>query len=113
MKNFTLSEFNCKETGENKMNPKFLEMIDKLRERCGFPFVVESGFRSAKHSIEVKKKSPGTHSKGIAADIRVVGGYQRYKIVSEAINMGFSGIGVDENFIHVDIREDTPVVWSY
>jgi hypothetical protein len=27
--------------------------------------------------------------------------------------MGFTGVGVDKNFIHVDIRTTTPVLWVY
>ena len=74
MKYFKLSEFNCKETGENNMQPDFLKKIDKLREACGFPFIINSGYRSPRHSIEAKKPKPGTHAQGIAADIRVQGG---------------------------------------
>jgi uncharacterized protein YcbK (DUF882 family) len=113
MRFFKIEEFDCKETGENRMDPRFLDMIDKLRFRCGFPFVVTSGFRSAEHSIEVKKPIPGTHTRGIAADIRVADGVQRGKIIQNAIEMGFKGIGVAKTYIHVDIREGDLVVWTY
>jgi hypothetical protein len=46
LKYFTLDEFNCKETGENKMSHNFLIMLDRLREECDFPFVITS-YRSS------------------------------------------------------------------
>ena len=88
-----------------------------MRDVCGFPFIITSGFRSKDHPIERSKENLGTHAQGIAADIKVSNGTQRYKIVEEAIKMGFSGIGVASNFIHVDIRDldtnESPVMWTY
>lgn len=114
MRYFDISEFDCKETGENEMDEKFLNMIDWLRHVCGFPFVITSGYRSVKHSAEVNKPNGGgTHTKGIAADIAVSNGAQRMKLVQTAIDMGFNGIGVANGFVHVDIRLSTPVMWTY
>ena len=113
MRYFQLKDFNCQETGENKMCPKFLERLDELRHRCGFPFIITSGYRSPQHSIERRKSKPGTHAQGIAADIKVSGGNQRYTIQKHAYQMGFNGIGVHKTFIHVDDRNSTPVSWPY
>jgi len=113
-KHFDISEFRCRETGENEMKEEFIHMLDELRERCGFPFTITSGYRSKKHSIEIRKKNgPGTHAQGIAADIAVNNGVQRMTIVKEALALGFGGIGVDSHFVHVDIRTTTPVMWTY
>ena len=71
-------------------------------------------FLGAGKSIELRKKTPGTHAQGIAADIAVSSGLQRYTIVKNAIKLGFTGIGVAGGFVHVDIRAtDTPVMWTY
>ena len=113
MKYFKLSEFDCKETGENNMQPEFLKKIDELREACGFPFVVNSGYRSPRHSIEAKKSKPGTHAQGIAADIRVQGGHQAYVLQKNAYALGFTGIALGNGFVHVDLRNTTPVSWRY
>ena len=48
-----------------------MEKVDELRDRCGFPFVITSGYRSPQHPIEAKKDVPGTHAQGIAADIKI------------------------------------------
>lgn len=116
LKYFDISEFDCTHTGKNEMNYRFLTKLDALRYSCGFPFAITSGYRDTTHPDEVDKPFPGEHTRGIAADIRVRGGYQRYKLVEEAIKMGFSGIGVAKTFVHVDDRPhsaDTPVMWPY
>lgn len=113
LKYFKISDFDCQETGENGMKEEFLVKLDTLREACGFPFIITSGYRSPKHSIEARKIKPGMHSTGLAADIRIGNGVDRYTIVQKALELGFTGIGVAKTFIHVDIRDTTPVVWSY
>tara|TARA_R110002126_G_scaffold124237_4_gene266091 strand:- start:1250 stop:1594 length:345 start_codon:yes stop_codon:yes gene_type:complete len=112
-KHFDIAEFDCSHTGTNEMSENFLYDLDELRKRCGFPFKITSGYRDPSHPAEASKASPGQHSKGVAADIAVNGGAQRYIIVAEALNMGFEGVGVAKGFVHVDARKTTPVLWSY
>ena len=112
-KYFKLSDFDCQETGENEMDLDFIMHLDELREACGFPFYITSGYRSPAHSLEAKKAAPGQHAQGIAADIAVNGGAQRWQIVTKAIEQGFSGIGVAKTFIHVDRRNSPPMLWTY
>lgn len=112
-KYFSIEEFDCQETGENEMVEEFIHKLDELREACGFPFKITSGYRSPSHSIEARKAKPGTHAQGIACDIYVSGGSQRHKIIKEAMRLGFTGIGVAKTFIHVDIRDTTAVAWQY
>jgi uncharacterized protein YcbK (DUF882 family) len=84
-----------------------------LRHECGFPFTITSGYRSPQHSIEAKKPKPGTHAQGIAADIAVADGSQRYLVVKHAMALGFSGVAAAKGFVHVDTRLGVPVVWVY
>ena len=112
-KYFNIEDFDCQETGENKMSEDFIHRLDELRAVCGFPFYVTSGYRSPSHSIEKRKFQPGTHAQGIAADIKVSGGAQRRLIVEKALELGFGGIGIAKTFVHVDIRETAPVMWCY
>ena len=79
-KYFTKDEFVCKTTGENEIEDELIFALDELREHCGFPFVITSGYRSPYHPIELRKKQPGTHAQGIAADIAVPHGLPRYII---------------------------------
>ena len=65
------------------------------------------------HSIEARKTRPGTHARGIAADIQINSGSEGYVIVREAMKMGLGGIGIAKNFIHVDMRDTVQVIWTY
>ena len=116
-KYFKLEDFNCQETGENEMSRDFIHKLDELREACGFPFIITSGYRSPNHSIEKRKEKVGTHAQGIASDIKISSAQQRYTIVKEAIKMGFGGIGIHSVFVHIDMRNvadsNSPVMWLY
>ena len=111
-KYFKIEDFNCQETGENAMDVEFIKSLDHLRAACGFPFIITSGFRSLEHSVEKAKKAPGTHTQGIAADIKVSGGAQRLAIVKHASAMGMS-VGVAKTFVHVDSRKTQQMCWCY
>jgi len=111
---FTKEEFDCQASGTNNMEQEFIEKLDELRAWCGFPFVITSGYRHPTlHPIEKKKDVPGTHAQGIAADIKITNAADRLKVVQAALQLGFTGIGVSSNFIHVDTRGTTPVMWTY
>ena len=113
IKYFKKEEFDCQHTGNNGMKLEFLRELEQLREACGFPFIITSGYRDPSHPIEAKKTTPGTHAQGIACDIAVNGGNQRYIIAKEAIKLGLGGVGVAKTFMHVDGRDTAPVVWVY
>jgi zinc D-Ala-D-Ala carboxypeptidase len=110
---FKIEDFACSETGLNEIRYDFVSALDDLRGVCGFPFIITSGYRSPCHSSEAAKVSPGQHAQGTAADIKVTGGAQRYAIVNNAIRLGFKGIGVAKNFVHVDRRDTEPMLWRY
>ena len=114
MKHFTREEFDCQVSGTNNMEMEFLEKLDELRAYCGFPFVITSGYRHpTMHPIENKKEVPGTHAQGIAADIKITNAADRFSLVNNAVKLGFTGIGVASDFVHVDTRGTTPVIWIY
>lgn len=114
--NFSKSEFDCKETGENEMKAEFMDKLQALRVRYGKPMRITSGYRSARHSIEARKAEPGTHAQGIACDIGAHGA-DALLLVKLALDMGFTGIGVSQKsggarFIHLDIAPRI-AIWSY
>jgi uncharacterized protein YcbK (DUF882 family) len=116
--NFKADEFSCKHCGQNKMQPEFMDKLQELRNLYGKPMKITSGYRCPKHPIEAAKKASGAHSTGLAADIGVDGG-EAHKILSLAMQLGFTGIGVQQKgagrFIHVDLVKSPPRpnVWSY
>lgn len=113
-KHFTIDEFECKcGCGQNAIKRTFVHRLDQLRELAGFPFVINSGYRCADHPAEAAKDTPGQHTAGLAADIAVSDGRQRYLIQKFAYRMGFAGIGPAKEFVHIDDRGGIGVSWVY
>lgn len=120
--NFTKKEFDCKQTGENEMQPEFMSKLQLLRDAYKKPMRVSSGFRSVNHSIEAKKKRPGAHTTGQAVDIAIDRG-DAYILLKLALLAGFTGIGIKQKgrgrFLHLDTIEAgtdgfiRPTIWSY
>lgn len=84
------------------MDREFLFLLDELRAKCGFPFHVNSGYRTKEHNQKIKGKTRSAHLKGRAADIRARNGRQRFLIIRFAMELGFKRIGVARSFIHLD-----------
>lgn len=117
--NFKASEFDCKHTGLNRMQPEFMDLLQALRTRYGKPMIITSGYRDPMHPVEARKGSPGTHTLGLAADVACHGA-DAHQILRLALDMGFTGVGVNQHgasrFIHLDIATapfSRPTVWSY
>jgi len=112
--NFQKHELDCRETGENEMQHEFMEKLQRLRSIYGKPLRITSGFRSVKHSIEAKKVVPGVHTLGVACDIGCQG-VEAHRILSLALELGFTGIGVQQKgegrFLHLDTGPTR--IWSY
>lgn len=123
---FKLSEFACKGGtccgGRNLIDHAFVAELDELRHRCGFPFVISSGYRCPIHNSRVSSTGQsGPHTTGKAADI-AVSHANAHKLLKLALDMNFTGIGVQQKggsrFIHIDnlpnsAGQPRPTVWSY
>ena len=118
--NFSHAEFACKETGECEMNEEFMRRLQSLRTEFGKPMIINSGYRSKRHSLEMGKNEPGAHTTGRACDVRVYGPHA-FEIIDLAIKHGFTRIGVNQKgaqssrFIHLDDSPTfpNPRIWSY
>jgi zinc D-Ala-D-Ala carboxypeptidase len=116
--NFTEAEFRCSHCGRIEMRPDFMARLQSLRLAYGKPMKITSGYRCPEHPEEVKKKAPGTHTLGCAADIAVEG-TDAFELLRHAMRMGFTGIGIKQKgpgrFIHLDTHDKSPRpnVWSY
>ena len=110
-KYFNRGEFECSHTHTCEMDQDFINKLNKLREEFGKPLIINSGYRSPEHPIEAKKSSPGYHSKG-AVDV-AVSGEDAIKLLTLALNLGWTGIGINTpSFIHLD-RRSQPTIWKY
>ena len=120
-KYFTRDEMTCQcGCGHCNMDEEFMRRLDKLRERCGFPFRIASGFRCDDHNAEVSTTGEGgPHTTGKAVDI-MANASQRFSIIEKGLfpDIGITGIGPAKTFIHLDTltpeeRPSRPCVWSY
>lgn len=118
--NFSDDELRCK-CGCGKLNPnphfsKFMDKVQRLRSLYGKPLGVSSAYRCLDHPVEIRKKRAGMHS--IAAIDLKVTSTDAYELLSLALKLGFTGIGINqkgshsERFLHLDERE-IPTIWSY
>ena len=117
IRNFTQDEFDSPDfpgSGSN-MQADFVETLDTLRDYCGFPLYVTSGFRTATHNASVGGKPNSAHTRGWAADLYVGSDAERYAILDAAIELGFQRIGIGSTFVHLDLDPSLPqhVVWVY
>jgi uncharacterized protein YcbK (DUF882 family) len=104
------------------MDDEFLQKLELLRHRVGFPLIVSSGYRCPAHNVECSTTGPmGPHTTGRAVDL-AVRGYEALAVVATALAVPgqFKGIGIkqhgDRRFIHLDdlvIPGKRPTIWSY
>lgn len=122
LRHFHYSEFDSPdETGSGiKMDMEFLKTIDYIRDACGFPFKINSGYRSPAHNEALKAAGQeavddSAHTKGKACDIAIADSSQRMTLVKTALKYGIYRIGIGSTFIHLDSDMDKPrmVMWLY
>lgn len=121
---FTAREMACKHCDAVKVDETFMDKMDQLRSNLGFPISISSGYRCPDHNAKVSTTGrDGPHTTGKAADPQV-SGERAFKLMAEALRLGFKGIGLSQKgphgsrFVHVDTLENgpgcpRPTVWSY
>ena len=112
-KNFSESELVCSCCGESGVQQWALDKLQGVRTAVGRPLRITSAYRCENHPVESRKKKAGTHNQGIAFDIHVSNGAERYQIITQGLLAGATGIGVAKTFIHLDWRDDISVIWTY
>ena len=100
----------------------FMDKVQRLRDIAKFPMSVSSAARCPKHNAKVSGTGlTGQHTTGRAIDLAVSHALA-HAVVGIALQMGFSGIGVQQKgsgrFIHLDDLMNgpgcpRPTVWSY
>ena len=115
-KYFTYEEFDSPDIqGSGQMMcDTIIEMLDVVRAEYGKPIRISSGYRTAEHNQKVGGVSNSSHLKGLAVDIKVKNGRERYELLN-ILTKYFYRIGIGNSFIHVDIDLDKPqnVIWTY
>lgn len=98
-----------------KMNIEFVKILDTLRDKCGFPIKITSGYRTPGHNAEVGGVDGSAHEAGVAADISVSNGAERDAVLSNSYALGIKRRGVGQTLVHLDLDYSKPqnVCWVY
>jgi uncharacterized protein YcbK (DUF882 family) len=115
--NFTSNEFDSPDapgSGE-LMDMAFIELLQAARTEAGIPFNISSGYRTHMHNQFCGGVPTSAHCKGMAADVIAADSRTRFKIISAALQVGITRIGVASSFIHLDNDpdKDPEVIWTY
>lgn len=106
-KHFEKEEFTCRcGCGGLDISQKLIDKLNTTRELLQKPIFINSGYRCLAHNRLVGSTDTSSHVKGLAVDIKANNGVYRYELLKILFFVGFKRIGIDKDFIHVDIDED-------
>lgn len=97
------------------MDRHFMYGLDRARSFARVPFRITSAYRSFKWELDHGRKGTSSHCKGLAVDIACTDPVVRWSIIwSLCWEFDFPRIGINKNYIHVDIDKDKPsAIWLY
>ena len=102
---FNLKEFQCRDGSHQVVLKRdLLEKLQQLRNLAGKPVIITSGYRNPAYNKKVGGSPTSRHLLGEAADIQIPS-FSPREVAQLAEQVGFTGIGVYDTFIHVDVRE--------
>lgn len=105
-KNFKVKEFKCKDgSDEILIDDKLISYLQQIRDYFNKPVIINSGYRTQEHNRRVGGALNSYHKQGRAADISISGVTTR-DIASFAEFIGCLGIGLYDNFVHIDSRDN-------
>jgi uncharacterized protein YcbK (DUF882 family) len=118
---FLRAELACRHCGAMEIPLSEVQRLERVRVRCGFPFIITSAYRCPDYNDRVSSTGrEGPHTKA-AFDIAVIGN-RALEVIRIALEEGFTGIGVKQHgqgrFIHLDALpagygQPRPWIWSY
>ena len=104
---FSSHEFKCRDGSSHPMDCRLLSMLEAIR--CSFgPISITSGYRSPEYNKKIRGAKDSYHTRGMAADIRVLN--TPPSVVYEWADDKFpvSGLGLYERdgggWVHIDCR---------
>lgn len=109
-KYFTADEFKDR---LNLMDEKLLHLLGVIREELGRPMSISSAFRTPQENLAAGGAKTSQHQFGKAVDIRCSDAGMAYELVRLGFKHGITGIGVAKSFIHYDVRDGAPKLWTY
>lgn len=103
-KNFMLYEFESPDTKTVKLDRLFLWKLQGLRDAIGRPIIVHSGFRTDYWNAKKGGAPDSFHKPGKAGDISSPG-MSLKALGAKAASIGFKGVIVKGDHVHVDVRD--------
>lgn len=100
--NFTPKEIACKGNGMIVINNDAMDKLQAFREKLGVPFSPNSAYRSLSHNRNVGGAPRSMHRHGRAFDIPLKSGITREDVHRIAKEVGFTGFGDYNTFVHID-----------
>ena len=117
VKYFSEGEFNrcVPSCSMSDMDKDFLMLLDKVREDCGIPLILNCAYRSVEWDKKKGRSGNSSHCRGKAVDIRCSDSSTAFKIVKAALENGICRIGIGNGYIHLDNDDSLPqgVIWNY
>ena len=102
---FKVSEFACKDgSDEVLVDDLLVSLLELLRTQVKKPIKVVSGYRTEAYNTKCGGAKSSYHMKGQAADI-AVDGVNTTVLGMLATEIGFSGVGVYDSWVHCDTRD--------
>lgn len=102
--NFKIKEFACKDgSDEIKIEDELVEKLQIIRSYYNSPVTINSAYRTPSWNAAVGGVKNSNHVLGKAADIRVKG-HTPNEVAAFAKKIGFRGVGLYKDFVHVDTR---------
>lgn len=113
-RNFTEAELRCR-CGCNQflIDWVFIHYLQILRDKCGFPLIINSAYRCKPYNEKIGGKVDSLHKVAKAADVALANltSEEKHRLIKSAFEI-FNGIGIAKDFIHIDLRNQ-PCFWLY
>ena len=112
-KNFSHEELACPCCGHADIDSRLLAKVQAMRDHFGAAMKVNSAFRCTAHNRKVGGTPSSQHLLGRAIDISIQGmsAQKKHHLVRLVGRSGFTGIGIYQSFIHLDVRHGAPALW--
>lgn len=100
----------------SELKKELVDILDLVREDCGFPFRITSGYRTiAENNALAESVTDSSHTTREAVDIVCLDSEKRQLIHDMARKHGINRIGLGGTFVHLDISKIHPQnrTWLY
>ena len=113
--NFRAREFDCPGSGcctQTPIDEKLVAYLQQIRTHFGKPIEILA-YRCPTHNARTPNASPNSrHCKGMAADFHI-DGVPCALIAKYAESIGIKGIGLYDDFVHIDTRDSKSFWYSH